>query len=251
MAEIKVLGLGGLDERGKNLYVVEINNNIFIFDVGLKLPLREILGIDVIIPKFDYLLNNKNRIKAIFISKPSDDSFGALPYLIKNLNQAKDIKRNIDNKLQITIYGSSLTRFMLDQKLKRFRFNNCEQFINFSVIDHQDTIYIPNTNVIIEPFRTTTCLPGSLGYAIHSSDRKITEVESHKFDDTIIYTGDYIFDGHETDDFNMSISKIANIRNRNINQQILLLMSESGYAMRRDYTAPNHKIQNLIETKLT
>lgn len=244
MAKIKVVALGGLDERGKNLYIIEINNNIFIFDIGLKLPQREMLGIDVIIPDFTYLRENKNRIKAIFISKPSDDTFGALPYLVKELSKEKD------SKIVIPIYCSDLTRFMIDQKLKLFRFINTNM-LEFNVIDPSKRIYFDNVNVFVEAFKTTSSIPGSLGYAIHACNQAWNKLAREKdlvvADDSIIYTGDYIFDGKENNDFTMYMNSIAKIRESNKENKILLMISESSYASRKSFTAPSHKIQNLLE----
>ena len=67
MSKIKIFGLGGLNENGKNMYVVDVDNNIFIFDAGLKYPSSNMLGIDYIIPTLDYLIENKDNIKGIFL----------------------------------------------------------------------------------------------------------------------------------------------------------------------------------------
>lgn len=79
--KIKVFALGGLDERGKNLYVVEVDDDIFVFDCGLSYPHKSIPGVDAIIPNCDYLYKNKKRIKAYIISHAHDDNMGALPYV--------------------------------------------------------------------------------------------------------------------------------------------------------------------------
>lgn len=245
MAKVKFAALGGLDERGKNLYLLEINNNIFIFDAGLKLPEREMLGIDVIIPSFSYLKANKQRIKAIFISKPSDDVFGSLPYLLKDLLRDKNLN------FKINIYGSSLTKFMIEQKLKRFRINNTTNF-TLNAIKKDEKIYFEDCKVFVESFDTLSSTPGSLGYAINIVNNLWTPVQKQKnqvlADETIIYTGDYIFDGKESNNFNFNISKIAKIRSNNKNNKIMLLISEATTASRKSFTAPNHKIQGSIES---
>lgn len=238
MAKIKFVALGGLDERGKNLYLIEINDNIFIFDVGLKFPEREMLGIDVIIPDFTYLKENKQRIKAIFISKPSDDNFGALPYLLRDLTK--------DAKNKINIYSSDLTKFMIEQKLKYFRFINSNN-IKLNIIKPNERIYFNDINVFIDSFNTTSSIPGSLGFAIHSRNKALKENERNYADETIFYLADYIFDGKENNEFTMNLNRISKIRSTNKNNQVLLLISEAFTAGRRDFTAPNHKIQALIE----
>ena len=77
---IKVFALGGLDELGKNMIVVEVNDDIFILDCGLKFPNKTTPGIDFLIPNLDYIKNNAHRVKAYFISHPHDEQIGALPF---------------------------------------------------------------------------------------------------------------------------------------------------------------------------
>ena len=81
--KVKIFALGGLDEHGKNMYVIEINNDIFVLEAGLKYPDKSSPGIDFIIPNHEYLITNKSRIKAYFISHGHDDQFGALPFIYK------------------------------------------------------------------------------------------------------------------------------------------------------------------------
>ncbi|MCL6428570.1 Ribonuclease J2 [Spiroplasma sp. JKS002669] len=238
MAKIKFVALGGLDERGKNLYLIEINNNIFIFDVGLKFPEREMLGVDVIIPDFSYLRENRQRIKAIFISKPSDDNFGALPYLLRDLTK--------DGKTKIAIYSSDLTKFMIEQKLKYFRLINSNN-VQFKVINVNERVFFNDINVFVDAFNTTSSIPGSLGYAIHSRNHPLKANQENYADETIFYLSDYILVGNENNDFTTKMDQIAKIRATNKANQVLLLISEAQMALRKNFTAPNHKIQNLLE----
>ncbi|WP_342264583.1 ribonuclease J [Spiroplasma endosymbiont of Clivina fossor] len=214
MATIKVFALGGLDERGKNMYVVEVNHDIFIFDAGSKIPEREALGIDTVIPDFSYLKENVNRIKGLFISKPSEECFGAITYLLK------DIK--------ISIYASKLTIFLIKQKLYKFKVWHSEN--ELIEIKEKDMLSFGDNE--IEVFNTTTCIPGSFGFALKTVDG------------TIVYTGDYIFDSEERSNFATDMAHLAKIASN----KILLLMSDSGYASRNDYTAPNHKCKKLVES---
>lgn len=238
MAKIKFIALGGLDERGKNLYLIEINNNIFVFDVGLKFPEREMLGVDVIIPDFSYLRENRQRIKAIFISKPSDDNFGALPYLLKDLTK--------DPKTKIIVYSSDLTKFMMEQKLKYFRLINGNN-VEFKVVNINERVYFNDINVFVDAFSTTSSIPGSLGFAIHSCNHPLKVNQENYADETIFYLSDYILVGNENNDFTTNMDQIAKIRATNKANQVLLLISEGQMALRKDFTAPHHKIQNLLE----
>lgn len=231
MAKIKVFALGGLDERGKNLYVVEVNEKIFVFDAGIRLPEREILGIDIIIPDYTYLKENKQRIQGIFISKPSDDAFGALPYILKDFNKDK-------SNHKVSIFASKLTDFMIRQKLERFRFINQNE-ISIKSIHPNEKINFGD--VSIETFKTTTSIPGSLGFVLI-----INNEDKNQKAERIVYTGDYIFDGEFRNDFTTDIPHLASVAKK----EVLLLISEASCASRKDFTAPNHKIQKIIEPVL-
>ena len=228
MAKIKVFALGGLDERGKNLYVVEVNEQIFVFDAGIRLPEREILGIDIIIPDYTYLKENKKRIKGIFISKPSDDAFGALPYMLKDFNKIK-------TEYKVPIFASKLTDFMIRQKLKNFRFINNNEIVIKTIEPREKILF---DDVMIETFKTTTSIPGSLGFVL-----TVTNPGNSQLQERIIYTGDYIFDGANRNDFTTDIQHLASVCKRDI----LLLISEASCASRKNFTAPHHKIQKIIE----
>ena len=104
MNKIKIFALGGLNEYGKNMYVVEVNEDIFVFEAGLKYADDKMLGIDYIIPNYDYLIENKNRIKGIFLSHGHDEQIGAIP----------DIKEDLKG---VKIYGTKFTLDMLKQIL--------------------------------------------------------------------------------------------------------------------------------------
>ena len=86
MSKIKIYALGGLNETGKNMYVIEIDKNILVFEAGLKYTEGTALGIDYIIPNIDYLKENKERIKGIFLTHGHDENIGALGDIIPYLN---------------------------------------------------------------------------------------------------------------------------------------------------------------------
>ena len=85
MSDIKIMALGGVRENGKNLYIAEVKDSIFVLDAGLKYPENEQLGVDVIVPNFDYLVENKNRVAGIFLTHGHADAIGALPYLLEKV----------------------------------------------------------------------------------------------------------------------------------------------------------------------
>ena len=100
MSKIKIFGLGGLAENGKNSYIVEIDNNIFVFDCGLKYANSNLLGIDYIMPDFSYLVKNKKKIKGIFITHGHSENMGSVSDLVNELPNIK-------------IYATKFTKFVL------------------------------------------------------------------------------------------------------------------------------------------
>ena len=78
MSKIKIFSLGGQNERGKNMYIVEVDKKIFVFDAGLKYPDDVVFGIDYIIPNYDYLKEHKNDIVGIFITHGHNEQIGAI-----------------------------------------------------------------------------------------------------------------------------------------------------------------------------
>ena len=121
MSKIKVAALGGIGENGKNMFVVEVDNRIFVLDAGLKYPEVDLYGVDAIIPNMDYLIENGNRIEGVFLSHAHEDHIGALPFLLQ--------------KIHTRVYGSNFTITLL------------ENLISQSNIDIRKTkLYRINTN---------------------------------------------------------------------------------------------------------
>ena len=99
MSKIKIFGLGGLDENGKNSYIVEVDDSIFVFDCGLKYVSGNLLGIDYVIPDFDYLVKNKDRIKGVFLTHGHYENMGSVPDLL-------------DNIPEVDVYATKFTKYI-------------------------------------------------------------------------------------------------------------------------------------------
>ena len=161
MNKVKIFALGGLDENGKNMYVLEINDDIFVFEAGMKFPENMRTGVDMIIPDISYLVKNKKRIKAYFISHGHDDIMGALPYVIK--------------QAPAPIYCSRVTRYMIMDTAARF---NQKVNFDFRIVKSHETINIAGHEVFF--FSTTHSIRESLGIAVETGNG------------LVVYTGDFI-----------------------------------------------------------
>ena len=109
MSNIKISALGGLGENGKNMFLVDVDDHLFILDAGLKYPEVDLYGIDAVIPDITYLLENRNRIEGIFITHGHEDHIGALPYILENIN--------------IRIYGTHFTICLIENLLTEHGLN--------------------------------------------------------------------------------------------------------------------------------
>ena len=104
MSKIRIFGLGGLNENGKNLYVVEVDKKIFVFDAGLKYDNDHNLGIDYIIPNFDYLVKNSKNIVGIFLSHGHEANMGAVSDILRVLPKTR-------------VFGTKLTLEMVKRDI--------------------------------------------------------------------------------------------------------------------------------------
>ena len=208
MSKIKIFSLGGLNEVGNNMYVVNVDEEIFILDAGFKYADDKMLGIDYIIPNFDYLKENIDKIKGIFISHGHDSQYGALP----------DILEELPN---IPVYGTEFTLGIIKSVVgdKKYNFK--------TIIPHKKINF---KNVSIFPVTLTHSVPGSVGYVINTSDG------------AIVYTSNFLFDPTMDGAYKTDIGKLAYVGK----QGVLCLMSESMYADKVGYTSPNNRIENIV-----
>ncbi len=211
---IKVVALGGLDEMGKNCYVIEVNNDVFIIEAGLKYPNAQIPGVDTIIPDFDYIRGIANRVKAIIITHGHDDQYGALPYLLNICNAP--------------IYATETTIAIIKTSLaKKFRrIDNA----NFVKIMPSSTITI--SGHVFELFQTTHSVAESFGFALKTDYGNI------------VYTSDFMSDYSPLKGFQFDLPKVARLSE---GEKTFLLMTESEAADKAGIASPNHKITDQIK----
>ena len=212
--KIKVFALGGLDENGRDSYVVEINDDIFVLDAGISLPDKTFLGVDCLLPNFDYLIKNKNRIRAYIMTHGHDESCGALKFVYKNA-PAK-------------IYCTQSTRVVMLGQLYIHHYENVA--FDFEVVKPSDKRVIAGRKVTF--FQTCHNAPNSFGVAI-STDKG-----------NIIFTSDYIIN-FATDEPNYRFDLLA--ASDLAKEETLLLMAESKSASKTGYCSPHHRISDRIE----
>ena len=205
---VRIFALGGLDENGKNMYVVEINDDIFVLEAGMKYPESTMPGIDIIIPDYTYLIKNKDRVKAYIITHGHDDCMGSITYAYKDV--------------PAPIYCSKVTS---EDTAKRYRQN---LKFNFKIVDTTSDIKINKREFRF--FSTTHSVAQSMGVAINTSQGYI------------VYTGDYIIDCGAFKKFRTDLKALARIAEN----KVLCLMSESVASEKPDYASPNHKLTPLI-----
>lgn len=193
---IKIIPFGGVRENGKNMYAVEIHNDIYILDCGLKYPENELLGIDIVIPDFSYLVENKDRIVGVFLTHGHADAIGALPYFLK--------------EIEVPVFGSEMTIALAkitvndDPDLRKFK--------NFHVVDEKKEIDFGDVTVSF--FKTTHTIPDSLGIVLDCDEGRI------------VYTGDFKFDQTATDGYATDFGRLAQIGTK----KVIALLSDSANA---------------------
>ncbi len=207
------MALGGLDEDGKNMYVVEIDGDIFVLEAGLKYPSEsEQLGIEYLIPDFTYLIEHKDRVKGIFISHGHDDVMSAIGHLL--------------SQIDIEVYATALTAKLLDDEFKHHKLKNK----HVHVVKRSDTFKVAGH--VIHTFPVMQSIADGVGYAFETDSG------------LIVYTSEFIFDYDFLNKaFSMDINALSDLGKKNV----LVLMSESTGSKRPGYTAPKHRITEHVE----
>lgn len=189
---LRVIPLGGLGEIGKNITAIEYEDEIIVIDCGISFPDEDMYGIDLVIPDVKYLLNNKNKIKGLFLTHGHEDHIGAIPYILKQIN--------------MPVYGTKLTIGLVESKLKE---HNLLSSCNLNPIRPGEMIKIDK--LTIEFIRVTHSIAESCALAIHTPIG------------TILHTGDFKIDYTPIDGRVMDLNRIAKLGQ----EGILLLMADS------------------------
>ncbi|SKC69626.1 ribonuclease J [Maledivibacter halophilus] len=211
-AKLKIIPLGGLNEIGKNMTVIEYKNEIIIVDCGLSFPEDEMLGIDVVIPDISYLLKNRERVKAIVLTHGHEDHIGALPYVLKKVN--------------VPIYGTKLTLGLVENKFKE---HNMLSDVNMNIVKPGDIIKLGRFKV--EFIKTSHSIPDAVSLAIDTPLGKI------------IHTGDFKIDYTPIDGDIMNLHRFAQLGS----EGVLALLADSTNVERPGYTMSERTVGETFE----
>ncbi|HEK9073069.1 TPA: ribonuclease J [Streptococcus equi subsp. zooepidemicus] len=208
MTDINIIALGGVREYGKNFYLVEINDSMFILDAGLKYPETEQLGVDLVIPNLDYVIENKDKVQGVFLSHGHADAIGALPYLLA--------------EVPVPVFGSELTIELAKLFVKAN--NSTKRFKNFHVVDSDTEIEFKDG--LVSFFKTTHSIPESLGVVIGTDKGNI------------VYTGDFKFDQASREGYQTDLARLADIGK----EGVLALLADSANATSNEQTASEAEV---------
>lgn len=215
MSKIKIFALGGLNENGKNMYVVNVDKDIFVFDAGLKYDNDLNLGIDYIIPNIDYLVKNRKNIRGIFLTHGHEGNMGAIPDIL-------------DIIPEVPVYGTKLTLQIVKRDMDKAQLDRVKLI---EVRPHSKIDFGKNS---VFPISVTHSIPDALCFVLYTPDG------------AIVYTGDYVFDSTMMGSYKTDIGKLAYVGK----QGVLCLLNESFYADKQGHTSPNNRVSSFIKEVL-
>ncbi len=172
MIPVKITCLGGLNEIGKNITLIEYENDAFLIDCGMAFPDSDMLGVDIVLPDFSHILKNKDRIRGVVLTHAHEDHIGGLPYLLKEFN--------------LPIYGTRLTLALVESKLKE---HGLADKAHLQVVSSGDVI--PMGKMSVEFVTVNHSIPDAVGLAIHTPNGYVVHTGDFKIDFTPI-SGDVI-----------------------------------------------------------
>lgn len=210
---IKVSFLGGLNEIGKNITMFECQDEIIVIDCGMAFPDGEMLGVDLVIPDFTYLLQNKDKVKAIILTHGHEDHIGGLPYLL--------------TEISVPLYGTPLTLGLVENKLKE---HSLLRQAELKTIKAGESVRIGKT--VAEFIHVNHSIPDAIGIALHTPGG------------TIVHTGDFKIDCTPITGGMIDLSRFARLGD----EGVLALMSDSTNASRAGYTPTEHTVYDSFKS---
>ena len=211
-SKLKIIPLGGLDEIGKNMTVFEYGNDMILLDCGMAFPDEELLGIDIVIPDYTYVLKNKDRLRGIVLTHGHEDHIGALPYLLKEIN--------------VPVYGTNLTLGLVQNKLKE---HNLLSVAKLNIVLPGDTIKLGTFS--IEFIRSNHSIADAVALAIHTPLG------------VVLHTGDFKIDSTPIEGEMIDLARIGELGKKGV----LALMSDSTNAERSGFTMSERIVGRSLE----
>ena len=209
---LKIIPLGGLGKKKKNITVFEYDDEIVLVDCGLEFPEDNMLGVDLVIPDVTYLVKNQEKIKGLVITHGHEDHIGSIPYVLKQVD--------------MPIYATRLTVGLIQNKLEEHKLLRKTRL---HTVDQGQTVNLGKMQV--EFIRSSHSIPDSVMLAIH------TPVG------TVMHTGDFKIDLTPIDDQIMDFGRIAEIGNKGV----LALLSDSTNSERKGYTMSESSVGEVFE----
>ncbi len=211
-SKLKIIALGGLDEIGKNITLFEYEDEIILVDCGLEFPEDDMLGVDLVIPDFTYLVKNASKIKGLFITHGHEDHIGSIPYLLQQIN--------------VPIYATRLTAKLIEHKLEEHHLLNVAKI---NIVEQGQTIN--EGKMQVEFIRSAHSIPDACMLAIHTRAG------------IVIHTGDFKIDYTPIDGQTMDLGRLAELGN----QGVLALLADSTNAERKGFTMSEKSIGPVLD----
>ncbi|MFD1177710.1 ribonuclease J [Paenibacillus puldeungensis] len=207
---VRIFSLGGIGEIGKNMYGVEYKDEIILIDAGLKFPDSRLSGIDCIIPDIRYLIDNKHKLKGLFLTHGHEDHIGAIPFVLRQLS--------------IPIYGGPLTIGLVKAKLEEYRMLGQAELHVF----HENDRYAFK-HLAVHFFRTTHSIPDAFGIVVDTPYGPV------------VHTGDFKFD-FTPEDRPADLFKMASIGG----EGVLALLADSTNSEKEGFTPSERRVGDAI-----